>query len=145
MKNTDKSTSVNDAVIALNWCIEWAASSEIYKNDNEDEFNRKYLKVRQALTQAQEKPSVDLNAVIEHLDGTIGVLYKEDIALVKAVIDHLAEQGYLGAPVVPEGFALVPIEPTDAMLIAGRSANVGPRSSVHGYIYKAMINAAKQV
>lgn len=42
------------------------------------------------------------------------------------------------------GYAIVPVEPTKEMLKAGISANVGPRISVHGYIYKAMIKQAKE-
>ena len=41
------------------------------------------------------------------------------------------------------GYAVVPVEPTDEMLSAGMSANVGPRISAHGYIYDAMIQQAK--
>lgn len=33
-------------------------------------------------------------------------------------------------------------EPTIEMLLSGMSANVGPRSSAHGYIYRAMIYTA---
>jgi hypothetical protein len=39
------------------------------------------------------------------------------------------------------GLVIVPKEPTKAMHLAARSANVGPRSTVHNYIYKAMIEA----
>lgn len=35
-------------------------------------------------------------------------------------------------------------EPSEGMLIAGRYANVGPRSSVHGYIWEAMLEQAKR-
>lgn len=43
---------------------------------------------------------------------------------------------------VPEGWQLVPVEPTDDMLMEGRNANVGPRSTVHNYLYTAMLAAA---
>jgi len=33
-------------------------------------------------------------------------------------------------------------DPTFDMLVAGKAANAGPRSSLHGYIYEAMIEAA---
>jgi len=43
-----------------------------------------------------------------------------------------------------ETHVLVPKEASDAMLIAGRKANVGPRSCAHGYIYKAMIETQEK-
>lgn len=42
------------------------------------------------------------------------------------------------------GYAVVPVEPTKEMLKAGMSANVGPRISVHSYIYEAMTQQAKE-
>ena len=41
--------------------------------------------------------------------------------------------------------AVVPTEPDDTMLIAGRFVNVGPRGTVHTYIIKAAIKAAPNV
>lgn len=47
---------------------------------------------------------------------------------------------------VIEEIAIAAIEamatPTREMHLAGAAANVGPRSTSHGYIYKAMIDAA---
>lgn len=45
------------------------------------------------------------------------------------------------AAIVPEGYVLVPVEPTEAMLNAGLDANVVPHPED---IYKAMIQAAQE-
>jgi hypothetical protein len=42
----------------------------------------------------------------------------------------------------PNGYKLVPINPTDEMHMAGRNANVGPRSTVHNYIWNEMVRVA---
>lgn len=49
-----------------------------------------------------------------------------------------AIRAYLDA----RGLVMVPRVGTPAMYRAGIEANVGPRSTVHGYIYEAMLAAA---
>jgi hypothetical protein len=43
---------------------------------------------------------------------------------------------------VPDGFVMVPVEPTKAMLTAGIAEFCGPRHSIEG-AYRAMLAAAK--
>lgn len=48
-----------------------------------------------------------------------------------------------GVQHVPEGYAIVPVEPTEEMLEAGRCESDGPANDVF-YIYQAMIKAAQE-
>ena len=57
---------------------------------------------------------------------------------VLAAIDHLAARGFG----VPEGYALVPIEPTDEILNAIAEQCDGYNENYYFDIYKAMIKAA---
>lgn len=52
--------------------------------------------------------------------------------------DEIQIRAYIEA----RGLVLVPKEPTRKMYIVGGDANVGPRSTAHGYVYEAMIAAA---
>ena len=61
-------------------------------------------------------------------DAEINELKKANSSLAKAAI-------------IPEGYVLVPVEPTEAMLNAGLDANVVPHPED---IYKAMIQAAQE-
>lgn len=160
MKNTDKSTSVNDAIEKAIEVL------KVYTNGKETSLTKIAAhEALQALTQAQEKPSVDVRALkrkvhIAHLKEAYGdhPLNQEDIEkgianqeyaykcgceeAVNAAIDYLAEQGDLGAPVVPE-------EPSKQMLIAGVKAHLQGAADMNDMayvqnIYKAMINAAKK-
>ena len=69
---------------------------------------------------------------------------------VKDAIDHLASQGYLRTPdTIPEGYVLVPIEPTEEMLKKGYMwRNTGDeekdQAAMKQSIYKAMIKAAQE-
>ena len=56
-------------------------------------------------------------------------------AIEQAILNKLSKQ----EPSVPEGYQLVPIEPTEVMIAAGRQ--LGDVS--YGDIYKAMLSAAR--
>ena len=48
------------------------------------------------------------------------------------------------APSIPEGMALVPVEPTDAQVIAAINASLNDKAINGVTIYKAMISAAQE-
>ncbi len=70
--------------------------------------------------------------------------------IISGTVDHLHEQGYLGAPVVPEGYALVPVTPTGEMIAAMSgewtqyAKASAPNSVMWDAVHKAMIKAANK-
>lgn len=66
--------------------------------------------------------------------------------MVERVAMAIERQRYVDPLCTAEAVARAAIEamrePTKEMLMSGVMANAGPRSSIHGYIYSAMIDAA---
>jgi hypothetical protein len=95
-------------------------------------------------------------AISKYFDEEIGEHSSANCPWLEAlrVIEEAAPPAPISAePVIPEGFALVPIEPTAAMLLAGQQEdrdysyrNLGPENGVHCADcydhYKAMLKAA---
>ena len=100
-------------------------------------------------------------AVLNKLSGQKPVCYGNQTALDNMLDDRVAEVAgvrdgwrktplYLHpAPSAPEGYVMVPVEPTEAMIYAGREADRGwqySNSEENGLavIYKAMLSARSE-
>lgn len=83
---------------------------------------------------AWEKATCNANLQVEQLEGEI----ENYVTIISRLEDKLA---VVNSKLTPEGYVLVPVEPTEAMLNAGLDANVVPHPED---IYKAMIQAAQE-